>query len=139
MAARPDWLEQFVEDVCGSLHAVDESSSMGCHYQEAEDLWEVTLFFSPIEVVGGEHDGLRQSCLYLVDTMSLLKVFSSIDSASWQPLSFGSEDDLKSHFAIVGVYQGQTIWLRVLAEAPEQIEPGRYLDHSTGRIIDTWA
>jgi len=138
MTVRPNWLEEFVNEVCVHLHAVDDAPSLGCHASQADDLWEVTLFFSPTETIGGVRDGERTPCLYLVDVMTLLQVFETVDTASWQPLPLGPEDDLKSHFAIVGTYAGHPVWLRVLAETPEQIEPGRFLDHQSGRILNSW-
>ncbi|SFH70165.1 hypothetical protein [Planctomicrobium piriforme] len=138
MPAQPQWLSEFVEGVCGCLHAVEELPPIGCHYIHADQTWEVSIFISPTELVGGEHDGERLSCLYVVDVVDLMHVFDVVESASWQPLALNETDELKSHLAVSGYFQGNSIWLRILAETPERYDPGRFIDLNSGRIVDTW-
>lgn len=138
MAARPKWISQFVSEVCSSLHSSDGIPTVGCHVAEAEEMWEVTVFFSPTEILGGEHDGSRNPYLYIMDALSLIDVFDAVESASWQPMQLDADDDLRNHFAVIGAYRGHLVWLRVLAEIPEHFEPGLFFDHNSGRILDSW-
>ncbi len=138
MGEKPEWLIRFVDDVCKCLHAIDENPPIGCHVTRTVDLWELTLFISPTEVIGGERDGERLPCLYVMDVLQLLPVFDVVETASWQPLPLGEQDDLRSHFAVVGEYEGHSIWLRILSEAPELIPPGRFFDHHSDNIVDGW-
>lgn len=138
MDLQPKWLEEFVETACGALHAVSDLAPIGCHYACIEGVWEVSLFFSPTEIVGGEKSGVRNSCLFVLDVMRLLHVFDVVESASWQPFQIDDSDDLKCHFAVAGTYQDSQVWLRVLAEMPSEIEPGRFLDASQGVIHEVW-
>ncbi|WP_437190627.1 hypothetical protein [Planctomicrobium sp. SH527] len=138
MDLQPKWLEEFVETACSALHAVDEMAPIGCHYACVDNVWEVSLFFSSTEVVGGNKNGTSDPCLFVLDVVRLLHIFDAVESASWQPFQIDNEDDLKCHFAVVGSYRKSQIWLRVLAEMPAGIEPGRFLDASQGIIHEVW-
>jgi hypothetical protein len=111
---------------------------IGCHYIRERDAWEVTLFISPTEIVGGQHDGERISCLFLVDIVELLQVFDVVESASWQPHQVNEADELRSHVSVTGFSNGHMIWLRVLAESPERYDSGRYVNVIDQRLLDTW-
>jgi len=56
---------------------------------------------------------------------SVLKLFERISEIFWQALPTGNNDDLGCHLSVVGTVEGQSVWLRVTAEWPEEFEPGR--------------
>jgi len=138
MSTRPAWLSDLVQQVCACLHGVEDFPPIGCHVAEIEDCWEVTVFVSPTEIVGGEYDGERLSCLFVVDTLQLLQIFDGVESASWQPHVMSDLDDLGSHMAVIGDFSGHSVWLRILAETPERYPVGRQLDLYGKRFIDSW-
>ena len=81
MPEQPDWLKTLTDEICRGLHAVDTLPPIGCHVCNADDIWEISLFVSPTEIVGGEHDGERVSSMFLVDTLVILELFDVVESA----------------------------------------------------------
>jgi hypothetical protein len=140
MVASPAWLPKLADAVIAHMRAVDILSPVGCHhfYDEAEQQWEITLFASRTEVVGGEYDGRWTFSKFGLDVLGLMKIFSKIDSCHWQAHSFGADDELGAHISIVGEFAGQRLWLRVLASAPERFESGRIADTAQQRLENTW-
>lgn len=136
----PHWLEQTVNQVTAQFHAVDDLAPIGCHFfhDESLDQWEVTIFVSQTETIGGEYDGKRTSSRFSVDLMSLSALFSEVRQFSWQALSMGDDDDLGPHVTLEGRVQGNDVWLRIVAEPPPQFQVGRIADTSKRRFLDLW-
>ena len=140
MVAPPAWLPKLADAVISHMRAVDILSPVGCHhfYDEAEQQWEVTLFASRTEVVGGENDGRWTFSRFGLDVLGLMKIFSKIESCHWQALSFGPDDELGPHVSLTGEFSGQSVWLRILSSAPERFESGRIVDVGQQRLDNTW-
>jgi hypothetical protein len=140
MAAPPAWLAHLTNEITPHLHALDVLAPVGCHYyhNRARDEWELTLFISSTETVGGEFDGRISSSKFHVDVQGLLHVFSTIESFHWQALPLGPEDELGPHLSVEGTYQEQTVWLRILATSPDRFEPGRLVHARTMKLEDVW-
>ncbi|WP_437203940.1 hypothetical protein [Planctomicrobium sp. SH664] len=138
MSGHPPWLDRFTQRAVECLHAVEEAPSIGCHVFQDGEIWEVSLFLSPTEIVGGEHDGERLTSLFVADVMELVHIFDTVASASWQPHPLTPQDDLRSHLALVGEFEGHIVWLRILGESPEQFGVGRIADFHGRSVVDTW-
>jgi hypothetical protein len=111
---------------------------IGCHVSQPGETWEVSLFVSPTEIIGGEHDGVRVDSLYLLSVIDLLQVFDVVEDSSWQPHRAHELDELGSHISVTGYYAGRRVCLRVLAEAPSRFAPGRYANILERRFTETW-
>lgn len=138
MPGQHSWLERLTDRVCACLHAVDQMPPIGCHYCVDHQTWEVSLFLSPTEIIGGQHDGERISCLYMLDMLELLHIFDVVESATWQPHQLNDQDELRAHVAVTGYFEGRQVWLRILADAPERFAPGRYANLLEQKMLDTW-
>ena len=59
MSAPTEWLETLTNRVIEHVYPVDVLAPIGCHsfHNPAEGRWEISLFVSKTEVVGGMHDG----------------------------------------------------------------------------------
>jgi hypothetical protein len=125
MATPPTWLSHFVNAVTLTLHSHEVLSPLGCHFQQIADVWEITVFASRTEVIGGSRDGQFRPSLFSVDLKSVLALFSSVDEIHWQAQSLGSTDELGSHLSVEGRYGDQEVWLRITAVAPERFDAGR--------------
>ena len=134
----PEWISQLADDVSAQLLAVDVLSPVACHFHRAEDEWEITLFASHTEVLGGPLDGLLKSSRFHFDIRPVLDLFDVVDSIYWQAQSLGDGDDLGPHLGIEGLYQGEQVWLRVLASPPQQFPPGRRALAHQGDWEDLW-
>jgi hypothetical protein len=138
MSAAPDWLPELANAAANHLASAEAVAPLGCHYCQAEGVWEVTLFASDTEVVGGGDDGKRQGSRFVVDVMPLLCLFTEILDCTWQPERFGEQDELGSHLAIIGTYAKQLVCLRVLSRSPSHLPPGRRRYTFDGTCEELW-
>ncbi|MCA9070899.1 MAG: hypothetical protein KDA84_18345 [Planctomycetaceae bacterium] len=136
----PHWLSDTINRVAAQFHSVDSLAPIGCHYfhDESCDVWEVTLFISQTETVGGEYDGKRTSSRFSLDLSALESIFSEVSRFAWQALSMGEDDDLGPHVSLEGRVQKHNVWLRIVSEPPPQFEAGRIADTTRQRFIDLW-
>jgi hypothetical protein len=120
------------------MHPVDAMVPVGCHYHREDETWEVTIFASMTEVVGGQQDGLCFPSCFILDVGGLIGLFSDVDSVRWQSLRQDAEDEVGAHLAIEGIYQDARLLLRIPAEAPARFEAGRKANVYEMRIVDVW-
>lgn len=124
--------------VTALMHPVDAMAPVGCHYHREGDIWEVTIFSSMTEVIGGQQDGLRFPCCFVLDVGGIIGLFSDIEAVQWQTLRHADDDEVGAHVAIEGTYQGEHLLLRIPAEAPERFEAGRKANVNEMRIVNVW-
>jgi hypothetical protein len=98
-----------------------------------DDFWEVRVYCTPGEAVGGAEDDAILVPGFTLDLMELMSVFEQLTDAHWRGHSFGPHDQEGPHFSMEGLYQGHHVYLQVLAEAPEDEEPGFKVDLSKPR------
>ena len=113
---------------------------IGCHFHRSEEggEWEITLFVSDTEVVGGPHDGTLVPYSLQVDLPVAMKLFDEIPQVYWLAGAQRDNDDLNQHVSLEGKVRGHHVWLRILEQAPEPAGPGRLLHASTGKLQDLW-
>jgi hypothetical protein len=138
MVSPPDWLSRLANAVTANFRSYDTLSPVGCHFQLVHNIWEVTLFASRTEIVGGAQDGSTCDSSFSVDVMNLVDQFTTVDSVSWQTQSLGQRDELGSHLAIEGTYDDNQVWLRITAEAPERFGVGRRANVNQQQIEEIW-
>ena len=73
-------------------------------HDEEQDVWEVTLFVSLTETLGGEQDGKLTGGRFSLDLTGLASLFSEVERFSWQAASLGADDDLGSHLAKIDYF-----------------------------------
>ncbi len=140
MIRPPNWLAETVNRVATRFHSADSLAPLGCHYyhDEQHGIWEVTIFVSRTETVGGELDGKFTNSRFSVDLTGLESIFSEIERFSWQAASLGDDDDLGPHLAVEGRIKGHHVWLRIVANPPPQYEAGRIADAYDMQFRDRW-
>ena len=138
MSQPPTCLRRLADAVLKGFIPFESMPPLGCHTFRAEDLWEMTLFVSSTELLGGARDGSRMPAVFAVDVMKVAAVFEDVEEISWQPHRIDDLDEIGAHLAIVGTYEGCRVWLRILAVAPEQFDPGRFADLNEMRFVDVW-
>lgn len=124
MAQHPDWLEALLDVVAGSIESHGPQDTLGFRYGEDGGMWEVLVYPTPVELVGGELDGAIVSPGFSMDIEEVRSVLDRVVAVQWlaSDLSEGSE------VLIEGVYEGHKVVLRILAEAPEDEAPGMQVD-----------
>ena len=73
-----------------------------------------------------------------MDLSGLESLFTEVESFSWQAHSLGEGDDLGPHLAVEGLVGKHRLWLRIVADAPPQFEPGRVANVYAQRFEDQW-
>jgi hypothetical protein len=126
MVAPPHWLKVLGDRVASAIYPIDILPPLGCHYQLVDGVWEVTLFASQTEVIGGPRDGSRTPSRFHLDIKALLELFDEVHGCSWQSMTVDEADDLGAHVSVEGLYEQHHVWLRLPARAPECFDPGRH-------------
>jgi hypothetical protein len=134
----PDWMRSFADAVAAQLQAVDVLPPVGCHVHRTEEAWEMTVFASATEVIGGSRDGEIRASRFHVDVLGVCQLFDEISGIAWQTQRLGPWDDLGAHLAIEGQVHGEPVWLRIPAVAPKPFEPGRLAHALTQQWEEVW-
>ncbi len=125
MVSPPAWLQELANAIAALMTPVEVLSPIGCHFCFVEKHWEITLFASDTEIVGGQKDGGQRPSRFSLDLKRVVELFGSVSSLRWQALPLGPQDELGAHFSLEGEFEGQPVWLRVLAKSPRRFDAGR--------------
>jgi hypothetical protein len=128
MAEAPQWLVSLVDAVGNRLEPHSATGPLAFRWRQEGDFWEIAVYYTPGEVIGGAEDGAVIVPGFSLHVQELISAFEKVTGACWHSHSFGPHDSLGPHISIEGVYQGHEVWLQVLAEAPEDEEPGFKVD-----------
>ncbi|QDT92917.1 hypothetical protein Pan161_45880 [Gimesia algae] len=140
MPAPPSWLKTMANQVASLMYDVDMLSPIGCHYfhNSSRNEWEVSLFASNTEIVGGEWDGVLAPSKFCFNILNLGEIFEEVETLYWQALPVDYDDQLGCHISIEGKYQGERVWVRVLAESPEEFGAGRRMQAYEFNLKEIW-
>jgi hypothetical protein len=122
MADIPGWLDELVRAVGETMTAQGEPASLGLRFREDEGAWEVLIYPLPVELVGGAHDGAMATPGFSLDVEALRLTFSRVDDLTWNAATAGPGEEGPC-LSLEGEYRGRSVWLRVLALAPDDEEP----------------
>ena len=136
----PEWIVELMARATPAIRGYELLAALGCHYfhNDFTEQWEVTLFASATEILGGRSDGKRTDCRFAVDLLSLTELMDEVSSFHWQAQSLGLDDDLGPHVSLEGVVLGRSVWLRILAQPPQGIDPGRIFHSSEQKLEELW-
>jgi hypothetical protein len=121
-------MEALVDIVSGCMEAHSVTGPLGFRWSEEEQFWEVIVYPTPIELVGGAADGELVSPGFSLNVKELQSSFDEVTDVNWRAHDFGPQDPDGPHISIEGVYQGHDVYLTVLSEAPDDEEPGLKID-----------
>lgn len=140
MSEPPDWLSTLADGVAAEIQGLDLLAPLGCHYYYDKDAerWEIALFASRTEIVGGERDGLLTSSRFSLDLIRVASLLHEVSNIIWQALPIAADDELGAHVLIEGVHGGERVAVRVLAEPPERFESGRIAKTYQHGFEDAW-
>ncbi len=138
MAAPPEWILKLANGVAACLEPLELMPPLGCHYHQCEAGWEISIFPSQTEIVGGPQDGRQVAARFRVDIRAVTALFVQINELTWQSKSVNEEDQLGSHLAIDGLFEEEAVSVRVLKTAPTCFDPGRKVFFNHGCLIETW-
>jgi hypothetical protein len=137
-APPPDWLKDLADAAAQLMIPADVMSPIGCHFCQAEGVWEVTIFASSTEIVGGGRDGEVCRSRFTVDVQALSLLLTDVVDISWQAHPLAADDELGPHIAIDGWLGEHQVSLRVLAFPPKRFTPGRRAIGYASQFEDLW-
>ncbi|HEY2253331.1 MAG TPA: hypothetical protein VGH74_19795 [Planctomycetaceae bacterium] len=125
MSSPPGWLKKLSDAAALLMMPADVMSPIGCHYTRVDKTWEISLFASSTEIVGGERDGDVRRSRFCLDLEGVRKLFDEVHNVSWQAHALASDDELGPHVELHGRYAQQDVKLRILAFPPKRFASGR--------------
>ena len=138
----PRWIGELSQLAIRAFHSESDLAPLGCHFHENDEVerpqWEVTLFVSSTEVIGGSLDGHRSVSPFMVDLAKLMSVLDVVESCYWQAHTMAEDDQLGPHVGMEGVFRGRSVWLRITAQPPDQFDPGRAFDSIASQLQNLW-
>ena len=120
--APPEWLADLANRIAGRFEPIDEFASVCCHFADGGDCWELTLFLSTTEQMGGAKDGQRLFSRFAFDLFDLSETLDLVERLYWQPLPITPGDEVGPHIGLMGQYDGRTVWVRILAQPGDRFE-----------------
>ena len=127
----PAWLEQLVETVAANVEADSVLGPLVYRYVEEDGFWEVVVYPSPVELVGGALDGDVVTLGFTLHLEGLRAAFQRVHELCWNAIGLIGHEG--PYVAIEGEHQKHKVYLQILAYAPEDEEPGIKIDCSKGR------
>jgi len=121
-----EWLDLLQDAVSSCVEADSPMGPLGLRYREEEGFWEISIYPTPVELVGGAHDGKVVVPGFRLDLEQLRQEFESVVEFGWNSLGLNWPEG--PHVYVEGVFQGREVYLQVLAYAPEDEAPGLKLD-----------
>ena len=123
------WLEEMIDFVGNCIEAHSLMGPIAWHYWLEDDLNHLIFFPRTVRLVGGEQHGQEVLPGFSLDVQSVTDIFQRVDAVYWTTQGMGGDDE-GPRISIEGIYRGHDVWLRILAEPPEDEEPGLELDVS---------
>jgi hypothetical protein len=123
-----DWLDELLSAVAGCVEADSPMGPFAMRYHEEDGFWEISIYPTPVELVGGRHDGAVVVPGFSLDLERFRETFDSIMDFGWNALGLKSEEGPSVY--VEGVYEGREIFLQVLAHPPVDENLGMKLDTS---------
>jgi len=125
MTEPPGWLKELADGVAVLMMPADVMAPIGCHYLCVESTWEISLFVSSTQIVGGQRDGEVRRSRFCLDVEAIRKLFVEVYDVSWQAQSLAADDELGPHVELHGNYAEKDVKLRILAFPPKRYASGR--------------
>jgi hypothetical protein len=129
-----EWLDSLLEAVGGCLEADRPMEPLGLRFHAEEGFWQVWSYPSPVELVGGRHDGEAVAPGFTLHLEELHACFQSVADFRWNALGLNYPE--RPHVSIEGVFRGREVYFQVLACAPEGEEPGLKVNATRHRRRD---
>ena len=92
MSEAPQWLTSLVDAVGNCMEAHCAAGPLAFRWGTEDDFWEVMVYCTPGEAVGGAEDGAVLVPGFSLDLMELTSIFEELTDSHWQAHSFGPHD-----------------------------------------------
>lgn len=86
------WLDHLLEAVSSCVEADSPMGPLGLLYREEDGYWEVWVYPTPVELLGGAQDGAVVVPGYRLDLEALRLTFTSVAAFGWDALGLNDPD-----------------------------------------------
>lgn len=81
------WLDDFLDNVAACTQADSPMGPLGLRYTHEDDFWEITIHPTPVELVGGRHDGERVVPGFSLDLVQFQALFDGVEDFGWNSIT----------------------------------------------------
>jgi hypothetical protein len=106
------WLDALRDAVAASIEPESPMGPLGLGYRQEEGFWEVCVYATPVELVGGARDGDIVVPGFHVDLEQLRSTFDTITASVCNALGLTSDEG--PYVYLEGKFQGREVYLQVL-------------------------
>jgi hypothetical protein len=117
------WLQRLLAAVKGCIEAESVTGPVGLRCRRGQGAYEVAVYLTAVEIVGGPHDGAGVAPVFCLDLERLRQALTSVTACRWNALGAGVAPG--PHVHISGVFQGRNVELHSLGQEPADEKPGR--------------
>jgi hypothetical protein len=119
------WL-QVLHDIVDDCIEVDGAAGpLAVRWGQDGNCWQVAIYPTPVELVGGAEDGEVVVPGFTLDLERLRGAFTRLDGFGWNAL--GLHEPEGPYVYLEGDFLGHEVFLRILAQAPTDEQPGTKL------------
>ena len=102
-----EWLDRLLETVADCTVADSPMGPLAYRYGEDEGFWEINVYPTPVELVGGAVDGEVVAPGFTLDIEELRAAFDRIVELVWHSMGFPHDEGPR--LVVEGVYQGRQV------------------------------
>jgi len=136
----PQWMKALMEVVIECMEPLNIMGPLGYRFLEPEhpenefEGWQIAVYPTANEVVGGEQDGSFLFPGFALDIDTMLATFSSVEGVVWNnPVHYTGDLD-GPNLSIQGTFTGVPLWLRIFHWPPGDEEASLLVDPASGEI-----
>lgn len=113
-------VQELFDEVRQCVHSSSPMGPLACRWHNDYGFLDVQVFPTPMELVGGPHDGAVVNPDVDFDLLQIQGVFDSLLAVTW---NIESDEREYQYLCIQGQYRGRDVWLTIFAGAPEGEKP----------------
>ncbi len=119
MTQIPTWLESLIDVIAECMEHHDQIGPLGYLYNIDADLWEIIVYPCSLELAGETRESTLVAPRFSLDLELLRSAFEQLETIFWVAHDIGPYDTFGPHIALEGIYQGNKVYLQILAYAPD--------------------
>jgi hypothetical protein len=117
--SRPEWLQHFIADLAELFDPAEDVARVGFECLPTETGWEVGLFLSRVEIVGGRFDGKAELCQFSYNLKGLRDRFEEITDFQLTALPKSDREEAFSFVQVQGLVESTPVSLKIFSIPPQ--------------------
>jgi len=117
---RPEWLRNLISDLAELFDPSEDVARVGFECQLTEEGWEVGLFLSRVEIVGGRFDGKAELCQFSYNLHALRGRFEDVTTFRMTAMPKSDSEDAVSFVELQGKVEQTVVRLKIYSIPPQK-------------------